>query len=85
MPLTINDPETQKLAETLALRQGLTPQQAVREALSQQLGRATRAAKQARQEKLSALLAIANRCAALPEIDYRSPDQILYNADGLPQ
>ncbi|MGH3730884.1 MAG: type II toxin-antitoxin system VapB family antitoxin [Micromonosporaceae bacterium] len=84
MALSIKNPEADRLARELANRTGETLTEAVvtalRERLARQSGR-TRAL--ALREELSA---IRRRCASLPVLDDRAPDEILgYDAQGLPR
>ncbi len=83
MALSIKNPEADRLARELATRTGETLTEAVvaalRERLARQSGR-TRALPL--REELSA---IRRRCASLPVLDDRSPDEILgYDDRGLP-
>ena len=84
MALSLKDPETDRLARQVANLTGETLTEAVRTSLRERLS----------QEKLKRgegpdlakkLGEIANRCAALPELDNRSADEILgYDENGLP-
>lgn len=82
MALSIRHPEADRLARELAACTGETLTEAVIEALRQRLkrerGRSTT-------RRLSdELRAIRKRCAALPLLDDRSPDEILgYDDNGL--
>lgn len=83
MPLNIRNPETERLAETLAKITGETKTQAVTQALRERLARL-------RRERTGRRLAdeldqIARDCARLPVLDDRSADEILgYDEQGLP-
>lgn len=83
MALSIKDPETDRLARELSAATGETLTVAVAVALRERLQRVRGAV---RTPDLKAeLAAIADRCAALPLIDERTPDEILgYDASGLP-
>lgn len=84
MPLNIKHPEADRLARELARKTGESITDAVINALRERL---------AREEGRSSLpglkeeiLAIGRRCAALPDRDTRSPDEILgYDEHGLPR
>lgn len=83
MPLSIKDPETDRLARELAMatRESLTT--AVATALRERLERVRgRGRGPGLVEELNA---IALRCAALPQLDDRSEEEILgYDRHGLP-
>ena len=83
MPLSIKDDEADRLARRLAAATGESLTTAVREALRERLRRVEgrTAAPRLRDE----LRAIRKRCARLPVLDRRSPDEILgYDDRGLP-
>lgn len=84
MALSIKHPEAERLARELAARTGESITEAVTVALRQRLKREQG---RARGRQLGEeLLEIAERCAALPDIDTRSPDEILgYGETGLPE
>jgi antitoxin VapB len=82
--LSIKNEETERLARELAKKTGLTITEAIKTALREQLARqeGKRSAPRVRDE----LLAIGRRCAALPDLDRRSPEEILgYDEIGLPR
>lgn len=82
MPLSIKDPEADRLAREVAKATGETLTAAIVQSLRERLQRLQRA----RGLKLSdELLAIGRRCSALPVQDRRSPDEIVgYDRHGLP-
>ena len=85
MPLSIKDPEADKLARELTQRTGESITQAVITALRERLVR-----EQRRDEAIDSLvdevMDIGRHCAALPLLDARSPDEIVgYDEHGLPQ
>lgn len=84
MPLSIKDSETDRLARALAKETGETITEAVKAALRERLARARQ---QHRRGRLADELdEIAKRCAALPVLDARSPEEILgYDDTGLPR
>ena len=82
MAVSIKNDETERLARELAKRTGVSITEAVTTALREQLAReeGKRRVPRIRDE----LLAIGRRCAALPDLDTRSPDEILgYDEIGL--
>jgi len=83
MALSIKDPETEKLARTLAERTGETITIATRRAIEERLKR------MGSQTRRTALLddmeAMQRRLSALPVLDARSADEIIgYDENGLP-
>lgn len=84
MPLSIKDPETDRLARDLARETGESITVATRKALQERLLR-ERGRKRAKGRK-ERLREISLHCASLPDLDTRSPDQILdYDEHGLPR
>jgi antitoxin VapB len=82
VPLSIKDPEADRLAREVAKATGETLTAAIVQALRERLQRVRRK----RGPKLAdELLTIGRRCAALPVRDSRTPDEILgYDSLGLP-
>jgi antitoxin VapB len=83
MPLNIKDRATEQTVRELAALTGEPITTAVRRAAEDRLQRVrmTRSAGSLAAE----LLEIGQRCAALPDLDPRTPDEILgYDANGLP-
>lgn len=83
MALSIKNPEADRLARELATRTGESLTDAVVIALRERLARETGRARVVplREE----LAAIRQRCASLPVLDSRTPDEILgYDEHGLP-
>lgn len=83
MAFFVEDPEADLLAQQLARVSGqpvrIAVVQALREELRRQSGRRDRSGLQER------LRAIAAECAALPDVDTRSPEEIVaYDEIGLP-
>ncbi|MEV5834291.1 type II toxin-antitoxin system VapB family antitoxin [Nocardia sp. NPDC052112] len=81
--MSIKHPDADRLARELAAQTGETSTEAVVIALRERLARETGRARSIplRDE----LAAIRRRCAALPVIDKRSPDEIIgYDEHGLP-
>lgn len=84
MPLNIKDPTTEKYVRELAAATGEGVTVAVRRAAQERLQRVLR---ERSGRRLSAeLLEIGNRCAAMPDLDPRSAEDILgYDEHGLPR
>ena len=81
--LNIRNKDTEKLAAELARLTGETKTEAVTKAVRDRLERVKRARRQ--RSLADDLDAIGRRCAALPILDPRSPDEILgYDEHGLP-
>lgn len=84
MALSIKHPEADRLARELADRTGETLTEAVLNALRERLRREK--GRFHRPSLRSELEAIRKRCASLPVLDDRTPDEILgYDSDGLPR
>jgi len=83
MALNIRNPETERLAESLAKLTGETKTQAVTMALRDRLERIRR--QRSGRRLAEELDEIAIHCASLPILDNRNAEQILgYNEHGLP-
>ncbi len=84
MPLSIKDPEADRLARALAQRTGETLTLAVIKALRERLAREEQ--RQADVEStVEDAMAIGRHCASLPVLDPRSDDEVLgYDERGLP-
>ena len=83
MALSIKHPEADQLARKLAYLTGLSLTDAIVKALREQLRRETG------NPKITSLseeiMALSNRSAALPDLDTRSPEQIMgFDEHGLP-
>jgi antitoxin VapB len=84
MPLSIKDPEAERLARELARETGETITAATKKALEERLLRV--AGRRQRRSRVEELMEISRRCAALPDLDTRSPDEIIgYDAYGVPR
>lgn len=83
MALSIKDPETDRLIRELAGLTGETMTEAVRVAVERRLARER--AKRGETEGLARKLnALAKACAAAPDYDTRSPDDIVgYDENGM--
>ena len=83
MPLNIKDRATEQSVRELAALTGESVTTAVRRAAEDRLLRVRRA--RADGSLAAELLEIGRRCAALPDLDQRPPDEILgYDEHGLP-
>jgi antitoxin VapB len=83
MPLNINDSATKLLVRELAGLTGESVMTAVRRAAEERLQLVCRA--RAGGSLAAELLEVGRRCAALPDLDPRTPDDILcYDEHGLP-
>jgi antitoxin VapB len=84
MALSLKDPETDRLARQVARLTGESLTQAVRKALSERLERERLRRGQSDRRLVEELNEIARHCAALPDLDTRSPDEIIgYDENGL--
>jgi len=85
MALNIKDAATEKSVRELAALTGETVTTAVRRAAEERLRRLRRERGGGR-SLAAELLEIGKRCAALPDLDTRTADEILgYDAHGLPR
>ena len=85
MPLSIKDPDADRLARALAQRTGETLTEAVMNALRERLEREKRK-EQTVENLVEDVMDIGRHCASLPLLDKRRPDEILgYDENGLPQ
>jgi antitoxin VapB len=83
MPLSIKDPETERLARTLAARTGETITVATRRAIEERLRRTGAQARKA--ALLEDMEAMQRRLNALPVLDNRLPDKLIgYDESGVP-
>jgi antitoxin VapB len=84
MPLSLDDPETERLARELARLTRESVDAAVRTALAERLERERLRRGQPRPRLAERLNELALRCAALPDYDTRSPDEIVgYDENGM--
>jgi len=85
MALSLKDPETDRLAREVARLTGESLTEAVRTALAERLERERlRRGRRPRRSVAEALNALALECAALPDFDTRSPDEIIgYDENGM--
>lgn len=83
MSLNIKNEETHRRAKKLARLTGETMSEAVDRAVAERLERFRRMRN--REALAQRLLEIGRRCAALPLLDRRKPDDMLYDQRGLPK
>ncbi len=85
MPLSIKDPEADRLARALARRTGETLTEAVINSLRERLEREVRK-DQSVESLVAELMEIGRHCSSLPLLDGRPADEILgYDDKGIPQ
>ncbi len=81
MALSIKNPEAEALAKEVAESTGETRTQAVITALAERLERLR--GRRAAPSIFEAIMGISRHCSSLPELDPRSPDEILgYSRNG---
>ena len=83
MSLNIKNEETHRRAKKLARLAGETMTEAVDRAIAERLERVLRIRNRAR--LVERLLQIGHECAALPVLDNRRPEAMLYDERGLPK
>jgi antitoxin VapB len=83
MSLNLKNPEAHALARELAELTGESLTAAVTEAIRERLEREKR--KRDEDQLVADIMAIADRVAAYPRKDNRSPEELLYDERGLPR
>ena len=84
MPLNIKSPPTEQLVRELAALTGESVTTAIRRAAEERISRVRRS--RGGGGLAAELVEIGRRCAALPDLDERTPDEILgYDEHGLPR
>jgi antitoxin VapB len=84
MALSLKDPETDRLAREVARLTGESLTEAVRTALAERLARERLRRGRPRKRLAEQLNALALECAALPDFDTRTPDEIIgYDENGM--
>ena len=84
MTLSLNDPETDRLAREIALLTGESLTEVVRNALAQRLERERLRRGRSRKRLADRLNEIALHCASLPDFDTRLPNEIIgYDENGM--
>ncbi len=84
MALSIRNPRVEELARTLAAARGKSITEAILEALETRLAELKGPSRKERD--IALLKGICRRVAALPDIDPRSPEEIIgYDESGLPR
>jgi antitoxin VapB len=85
MALSLKDPETDRLAREVARLTGESLTEAVRTSLAERLERERHRRGRSGKSLAEELDEIALRCAALPDLDTRTADEIIgYDENGLP-
>jgi antitoxin VapB len=82
MPISIKDPDTDRLARELAAVTGESLTEAIRIALAERLERQKRPER--RYPMREAARRIQERLAALPAVDTHAPNELAYDEHGLP-
>ncbi|MBI1684368.1 type II toxin-antitoxin system VapB family antitoxin [Caulobacter hibisci] len=86
MGFAIHDEETLRMARELADRKGLSLDDVFAHAMRAELDRTPpRSAPKTREEKLAIMVELQARSAALPILDPRTPEEMLYDEHGLPK
>ena len=83
MPLSIKDPEADRLARAVAQRTGESISNAVITALRERLEREEQKAEDV-ESLVQEAMAIGRHFVSLPVTDKRVPDEILYDDNGMP-
>lgn len=84
MPLSIKDPETERLARELANETGETITRAVSRAVQRELLRVR--GRKSEHDLVERIMEIGRHCASLPDLDTRTPDDIIgYDEIGVPR
>lgn len=84
MPLSIKSPKVDELARELAKETGETITRATEKALEDRLLRVL--GRKTEPDLVERIMEIGRRCAALPDLDTRSPDEIIgYDDIGVPR
>jgi antitoxin VapB len=83
MSLNIKNEDTHRRAQELARLTGESMTGAVDVAISERLSRLRKRSN--RKELVERMLRIGRECAALPVLDERTPEQMLYDKRGLPR
>lgn len=82
MALNIKDPETDRLVRDLADLTGLTITDVIRVAVREKMVREARRRERGSMDRIRAIVRAYN---ALPVIDPRTPEEMLYDEHGLPK
>jgi antitoxin VapB len=84
MPLSIRNPHAVRLAKEVASKTGENLTQAIIHALEERLERLE--GRRMVPDLTSELMAISRRCSSLPDLDSRTPEEILgYDGNGVPR
>lgn len=82
MALNIKDPETDRLVRDLAALTGLTITDVIRVAVREKMVREARRRERGSMDRIQAIVRAYN---ALPVVDPRTPEEMLYDEHGLPK
>lgn len=83
MAFNLRNDEANRLADELAALTGETKTRAITEAVRERLARVKR--RRDRDRLFAELAAIGRRCSSRPVLDERTPEEMLYDQDGLPK
>ncbi len=83
--INIKNEETYRLVQQLTALTGESMTQAIRRAVRDRVGALERQQQESRKGLAKELLALGKACAALPTLDDRDPDEMLYDENGLPK
>lgn len=84
MALSIRNPHAEKLAREVAAESGQSITQAIIQALEDRLERLH--GQRTSTDLLAEITKIARRCGSLPDLDQRTPEEIMgYDRQGVPQ
>ena len=84
MAISIRNPKAEELAREVAAESGEILTQAIIHALEERLVRLK--GRKTTEDLAEEIMAISERCSALPQLDDRTPEEILgYDSKGVPQ
>ena len=84
MAISIRNPKAEELAREVAAESGENLTQAIIHALEERLVRLK--GRKTTEDLAEEIMAISERCSALPQLDDRTPEEILgYDSKGVPQ
>jgi antitoxin VapB len=84
MAISIRNPKAEELAREVAAESGENLTQAIIHALEERLVRLK--GRKTTEDLAEEIMAISERCSALPQLDDRTPEEILgYDSEGVPQ
>jgi antitoxin VapB len=84
MAISIRNPKTEELAREVAAESGENLTQAIMHALEERLERLK--GRKTAEDLAEEIMKISERCSALPQLDDRTPEEILgYDSKGVPE